>query len=119
MYFDFFDHFGLFRSFLNNFNLFSIYFNLFNIVQTQFNQFHNDDSDWDDKFRSKKFIKSQFDHHISQLVNLDRLDRLSLLYRLCSRQQTILALGQLKVVKTTKPAQLVDNCTCETISFPL
>ena len=43
------------------------------------NRFCPDESDSDDKFRSKKLIKSRFDKDIKQNLALDQLDHRSLL----------------------------------------
>ena len=48
---------------------------------SHWNRFRPDDSDSDDEFGSKKSIKSQFDHNISQNLALDQLDRRSLIKR--------------------------------------
>ena len=75
MYFDFFDHF---QYNLISFRLKSIDFELFNLFLSSWNQFRHNNSNSGDKFRSKKLIKSRFDHDISQFGDLDWLHCLSI-----------------------------------------
>ena len=79
----YFDHFSI--SFRSLFDLFTISFwsllidfDLFDIIWTRLNRFCHDNWFGFQDFRSKKSIKRLFDHDISQFVNLDRLDLLSL-----------------------------------------
>ena len=68
----------VFWSFSISFWYLLINFNLFSMIWTQFNQFCCDELKSGFRFGLKKSIKSWFDHNISWLVNLDRLDCLSL-----------------------------------------
>ena len=57
----------------------SIVFKLFNYFLSCLNRLYCDDLDWNNEFRSKKSIKSWFDHNIKRNLTLDWLDHWRLL----------------------------------------
>ena len=65
-----------------SFQSLSINFDLFDIIWTRFNRFHHDHWFGFQELGSKKSIERPFNHYVSRLVDLDRLDCLSLVYRL-------------------------------------